>query len=161
MPLWRDGAFAEDDWTHVADDAGLPEGRVIVSLARFRREGSRADVGVSLKAGPDALSALAELSRQPLIALDFAAFGDGRAFSYAILLRERLGFRGELRAVGDVLIDEIPLMLRTGFNAFEVSNEASLRALREGGPPRFPLAYQPGLAAETREPSRPWARRLA
>jgi uncharacterized protein (DUF934 family) len=160
MPLWRNGAFAEDDWTTLADYAEQTDGRVIVSLARFRREGPRADVGVWLKAGPEALSALGELARQPLIALDFAAFGDGRAFSYAILLRERLGFRGELRAVSDVLIDEIPLMLRTGFNAFDVRNEATLRALRAGGTPRFPVAYQPGLAAETREPSRPWARRL-
>ena len=159
MPLWRDGAFAEDDWSLVDDEAALPQGRAIVSLARFRRE-KPAGAGVALKAGPEALAALGEISRQPLIALDFAAFGDGRAFSYAILLRERHGFKGELRAVGDVLIDEIPLMLRTGFNAFDVRNEATLRALKADGPPKFALAYQPGLSAETRDPSRPWARRI-
>ncbi len=163
MTLWRDGAFADDVWTFVADDAQLPEGRAVVSLARFQREGlrARADVGVALSAGQAALDTLPGLVDRPLIALDFTAFGDGRAFSYAILLRQRLGFRGELRAVGDVLIDEIPLMLRCGFNAFDVTNEATLRALREDGPPRFGLAYQPGLSAETRDPSRPWARRVA
>ena len=159
MALWREGGFAQDEWTFVADDAPLPEGRAVVSLARFRRDGG-ADVGVALKAGPEALAALADLADRPLIALDFAAFGDGRAFSYAILLRQRHGFRGELRAVGDVLIDEIPLMLRTGFNAFDVRNEATLRALQTDGPPKFALAYQPGLSAETRDPSRPWARRI-
>ena len=161
MALWRDGAFVEDLWARISDDADLPDGRVIVSLTRFSREGGRADVGVALSAGAEALDALPRLVNQPLVALDFAAFGDGRAFSYAVLLRQRWGYRGELRAVGDVLIDEIPLMLRCGFNAFDIGAEATLRALREDGPPRFPVAYQPGLAAETREPSRPWARRLA
>jgi uncharacterized protein (DUF934 family) len=76
-------------------------------------------------------------------------------------LRERHGFRGELRAHGDVLLDEIPLMLRCGFTSFEVSNQATARALREGRLPKFPIAYQPGLsAAEIREPTRPWAWRL-
>lgn len=162
MPLWRNGAFADDEWTVAADDSELSAGPVIVALARYRRDApARADVGVLLSAGPEALAALPDLVDRPLIALAFAAFGDGRAFSYAILLRQRLGFRGQLRAVGDVLIDEIPLMLRCGFDAFDVSNEATLRALRAQGPPRFPLAYQPGQAGETREPSRPWARRLA
>jgi uncharacterized protein (DUF934 family) len=166
MALWRDGAFAENDWTALADDAALPtNGRGIVSLARWRREAEVLrghQIGVEIAAGRDSLAALAEIADRPLVALRFAAFGDGRAFSYAILLRQRHGFRGELRAVGDVLLDEIPLMLRCGFTSFEVSNSATVTALREGRLPKFPLAYQPGLsAAETREPTRPWARRLA
>jgi phosphoadenosine phosphosulfate reductase len=163
MALWRDGAFAEDDWKRLSDDAALDGGRAIVSLARWRREGEalRSEaVGVEIKAG-GAQDALAEVADRPLIALNFEKFGDGRAFSYAILLRERHGFRGELRAVGDVLLDEIPLMIRCGFTSFEVSNEATLKALGEGRLPKFPLAYQPGLSKnETRDPSRPWARRL-
>jgi uncharacterized protein (DUF934 family) len=162
MALWRDGAFAEDAWTRLEDEAALADGPIIVSLARFRREGLRGrDVGVEIDAGPQAQGALAEVADRPLVALKFDKFGDGRAFSYAILLRQRYGFRGELRAVGDVLLDEIPLMLRCGFTSFEVSNEATLAALREGRLPKFPLAYQPGLSAgEARETSRPWARRL-
>jgi uncharacterized protein (DUF934 family) len=165
MALWRDGVFADDEWTRVPDEAAFAGGRVIVSLARWRRGtvASRAGaVGVEIAAGADAQDALREVADRPLVALKFDRFGDGRAFSYAILLRERYGFRGELRAVGDVLLDEIPLMIRCGFSAFEVSNEATLRALREGRSPRFPIAYQPGLSAgEARELSRPWARRLA
>ena len=107
-----------------------------MSLARWRREARgaarRATVGVEIDAGKDAQRALAEVADRPLVALKFDKFGDGRAFSYAILLRERHGFRGELRAVGDVLLDEIPLMLRCGFTSFEVTNGATLRALREG-----------------------------
>ena len=165
MALWRDGAFAEDDWKRLADDAAPDGARLLVSLARWRRESEAlrtGEVGVEIAASGGARDALPEVADRPLIALKFDKFGDGRAFSYAILLRERHGFGGELRAVGDVLLDEIPLMIRCGFTAFEVSNEATLTALREGRLPKFPLAYQPGLsAAEAREPSRPWARRLA
>ena len=163
MALWRDGAFVADEWTRLADDAPLGAAKALVSLARWRREAlPSGEVGVEIAAGSEAQGALAELADRPLVALKFEKFGDGRAFSYAILLRQRHGFRGELRAVGDVLLDEIPLMTRCGFTTFEVSNEATLAALREGRLLKFPLAYQPGLsAAEAREPTRPWARRLA
>jgi uncharacterized protein (DUF934 family) len=160
MALWRDGGFAEDVWTKVADDAPLPEGKAIVSLARWRREAEALkgrEVGVELTAGKDAPGALAEIAERPLLALAFEKFGDGRAFSYAILLRERHGFRGELRAIGDVLLDEIPLMIRCGFTAFDISNAATLRALKEGRLPKFPVAYQAGLApAEAKVAGRAW-----
>jgi uncharacterized protein (DUF934 family) len=165
MALWRDGAFIDDVWTKLGDDASLPEqGQVIVSLDRWRREADalRARAGVEIAAGPKTIAALMEVADRPLVALRFEKFGDGRAFSYAILLRQRHGFSGELRAVGDVLLDEIPLMVRCGFSSFDVTNEATLRVLRETRLPKFPVAYQPGLSAgEMRDASRPWARRLA
>jgi phosphoadenosine phosphosulfate reductase len=165
MALWRDGGFAADEWTTLADDAPPPEGKIIVSLARWRSEAELLrgrEVGVRLEAGKDAERALGEVADRPLLALKFDKFGDGRAFSYAILLRERHGFRGELRALGDVLLDEIPLMQRCGFTSFEVTSEPTLRALRAGGPPKFPVAYQPGLSAgEARAPARAWGWRLS
>ena len=165
MALWRDGTFAEDDWKTVGDDAAVETDRSVVSIARWRKEADslRArGVGVEIAASVNVAAALAEVADRPLVALRFEKFGDGRAFSYAVLLRRRLGFRGDLRAVGDVLLDEIPLMLRCGFTSFDVENPATLKALREGRLPKFPLAYQPGLSArEAPDPSRPWARRLA
>ena len=98
---------------------------------------------------------------RPLVALRFDKFADGRAFSYAILLRERHGFAGELRAVGDVLLDELPLMLRCGFTSFEIVNAPTLRALEEGRLPHFVLAYQPSFAKEAPAGTRPWLRRTA
>jgi phosphoadenosine phosphosulfate reductase len=168
MALWRDGAFAEESWTRVADEAAIPEdGAVLVSFARWRRERqelvARAGaVGVEIVAGKDALEHLGEISDRPLVALRFDKFADGRAFSYAILLRERHGFAGELRASGDVLLDEIPLMLRCGFTSFEVINAPTLRALADGRLPKFARAYQPSFAkGELPTGARPWLRRVS
>src|SRR5579863_5053199 len=127
MPLWRDGRFADDVWTTFDDAAPLPEhGAIVVSIARWDLEKTalenRADpVGVEIAAGKEALAHLAEAARRPLVALKFDKFADGRAFSYAELLRSRHGFNGELRATGEVLLDEIPLMARCGFSSFAVT----------------------------------------
>jgi uncharacterized protein (DUF934 family) len=168
MPLWRKDGFAEDIWTTIADgDALPPAGAIVVSAQRWAAErealSSRADrVGVLIVAGKDAVEQLREAAARPLVVLSFAKFADGRAFSYAELLRERFGFAGELRAGGDVLLDEIPLMLRCGFDSFEVSNEPTLRALRRGYLPGGSLYYQPSLAPhEVPAGTRPWLRRRA
>ena len=136
MPLWRREGFVEDKWAFLEDDAPVPaEGAVVAPLKRWLIERetlmSRADpVGVAVEAGADAQAHLPDLAERPLVALAFDKFADGRSFSYARLLRERYGFRGELRAIGDVLIDEIPLMLRCGFDSFDVTNPPTLRALK-------------------------------
>ena len=168
MALWRKDGFAENLWTDVADgDALPPAGAIIVSAPRWSAEretlASRADpVGVSIAAGKDAIDQLKEAADRPLVALSFAKFADGRAFSYAELLRERFGFTGELRAAGDVLLDEIPLMLRCGFDSFEIVNEPTLRALKRGHLPGVSLFYQPSVAPhEAPAGTRPWLRRRA
>jgi uncharacterized protein (DUF934 family) len=168
MALWREGGFAEDFWTRLDDAGALPaSGGVIVTFARWSAEkdtlARRADpVGVEIIAGKDALAQLPEAAERPLVALNFSKFGDGRAFSYAELLRERYGFTGELRATGDVLLDEIPLMQRCGFTAFEVTDEPTLRALREGRLFIPQLHYQPSAGGrEAPAGTRPWLRKAA
>ncbi len=168
MALWRDGGFAEDAWTKLDDaEPAPPAGAIIVSFKRWSAErerlSARADpVGVSIAAGADALAQLPEAAQRPLVALSFPKFADGRAFSYGGLLRERFRFAGELRAVGDVLIDEIPLMRRCGFTSFEVSDASTLRALRDGRAPEFSLHYQPSAAlSEAPAGTRPWLRKAA
>jgi phosphoadenosine phosphosulfate reductase len=165
MALWRPGGFAENSWTRLADDATAPsDGAVIVSLKRWLDEreslaAHTAPVGVAVEAGADAQAHLSDLADRPLIALEFAKFADGRAFSYARLLRDRYGFKGELRAIGDVLIDEIPLMLRCGFTAFEVTNPPTVQALERCRLPGPALHYQPAsVAGETHAGERPWLR---
>ena len=165
MPLWRRSGFADDSWTSVADGAPAPaEEPIIVSLARWLAErpmlaARRQPVGVMVAAGAEAQAHLPDLATRPLVALSFAKFADGRAFSYARMLRDRFRFRGELRAVGDVLIDEIPLMLRCGFDTFEVTNPPTLNALQAGRLPGPPIHYQPAsVGDETHVGSRPWLR---
>ncbi len=166
MALWRDGGFTENMWTTFADGEPAPStGAIIVPASRWRAEREAlskraAPVGVAIAAGKDAVAQLAEAADRPLIVLTFAKFADGRAFSLAQLLRERHGFKGELRAGGDVLLDEISLMLRCGFDSFEITNEPTLRALRRGHLPGGSLYYQPSLAPhEAPAGTRPWLRR--
>jgi uncharacterized protein (DUF934 family) len=165
MPLWRREGFVDDEWTVLDDEAPVPpSGAMMVSLKRWLAEREAlaprsAPIGVAVEAGADAQAHLADLAGRPLVALAFSKFADGRAFSYARLLRDRHGFRGELRAIGDVLIDEIPLMLRCGFDSFDVTNAPTLHALESGHLPGSPLHYQPASAHdEMHEGTRPWLR---
>jgi uncharacterized protein (DUF934 family) len=139
--LIKDGAIIEDRWVHIADDAPLPaDGDVIVPLARWMREretlaARSGGVGVRL-VGADSPAAIKDdLARLGVIALEFGTFKDGRAFSHARLLRERYGYTGELRAVGDVLRDQLFFMRRCGIDAYELrpdrSAEDALAAFRE------------------------------
>jgi uncharacterized protein (DUF934 family) len=143
-----DGAFslAEDPFTNVADDQDVPHGDVIVSLARFEAEGEgllaegRA-VGVRLESH-EAVETLAyDLPRLAVVALAFPKFGDGRAYSAARLLRERFGFKGQVRAVGDVLREQAGFMARCGFDAFEPADGSTVEVW-ERAAHRFRHAYQ-------------------
>ena len=118
----RNQKIVEDDWTTIADDAEIPtSGRVIFSLKRLRevRDALKTgDVvaGVRIPNNVDVATLWDELKERPLIALEFPAFGDGRAYSQARLLRERFGYKGEIRATGDVLRDQLFFMHRVGFD---------------------------------------------
>ncbi|MEQ6329009.1 DUF934 domain-containing protein [Ectopseudomonas chengduensis] len=79
---------------------------------------------------PEALQPF--LASLPLIAIDFPSFRDGRGYSQAYLLRTRLGWRGELRAVGDVLRDQLAHMRQCGFDAFAVRADKSLEDALKG-----------------------------
>jgi uncharacterized protein (DUF934 family) len=134
------GAYTQDSFAPVADDAALPEGPVLVSLARFRKEREtllerNSPIGVKLQAGENPELLGDDVNRLSLIALEFPKFRDGRAFSWARMLRTRLGFAGEIRAVGDFLYDQVNYQHRVGFDAWEVPDTFTLemfnQALRE------------------------------
>jgi phosphoadenosine phosphosulfate reductase len=161
--IWRDGAFHEDAWTHAVDGKALPDGPVILTKARWVAErvglADRDDpLGLLLAPGETLEDLAHDLARFGLVALSFPNFTDGRAFSTARLVREKYGFAGELRAVGNVLSDQIPFMRRVGFDAFEVTHAPTRRALREGRIGEVQLHYQPAGRAEAAGP-RPWLRR--
>jgi uncharacterized protein (DUF934 family) len=164
-PIWRDGAFRHDAWVKAEADVPLPDGPAIVSKKRWLAERERlghrnAPLGLLIEAGESIDDIAADLPRFALIALSFPKFRDGRAFSTARLLREKHGFAGELRAVGNVLSDLIPFMRRVGFDAFEVAHAPTRRALNEGRIPEVALHYQPAAPSEPPAAGpRPWLRR--
>ncbi len=130
----RDRQIVEDDWISLADDAPLPSsGRVILSLKRWEESRDAlktgdAVVGVRIPNTADVVQLWPTLQDRPLIAVEFPAFGDGRAFSQARVLRERFGFKGEIRAVGDVMRDQIFYMQRCGINAMAPRADQDLQA---------------------------------
>ena len=83
-------------------------------------------IGVRLAANDDPASIADDLDRFALIAVDFPKFTDGRGYSIARLLRQRYGYRGPLRAVGDVLRDQLFYMLRCGFDSFAMKHDAQI-----------------------------------
>lgn len=148
MPLLKNGALVPDPWIALSDEAPIPgDGPILVSWARWQSEagvlaGRNAPIGVRLK-NSDAVEALLPyIGRFDLIALEFPKFTDGRAYSQARLLRERLGFVGELRAIGQVLPDQFLFMRRCGFDAFEVSGADPVAAWRNATA-AFTGFYQP------------------
>jgi uncharacterized protein (DUF934 family) len=135
LKLIKSGQFAADPFSPVTDDAALPEGAVLVSLARFRKDrdallARNTPIGVQLKAeeNPELLGG--DLSRLSLVALEFPKFRDGRAFSWARMLRQRLGFTGEIRAIGDFLYDQINYQHRVGFDAWSVPDGFTIEQFR-------------------------------
>jgi len=117
---------AADAWTFLADEDAIPEtGDIAVSQARFAAERdallarNAGRLGLVVQPAKDQVEDIgADAHRFALIAVSFPAYRDGRGFSAARLLCERYKYEGELRAVGDVLPDQVFYMLRCGFDAF-------------------------------------------
>jgi uncharacterized protein (DUF934 family) len=131
----------EDSWRllELAADGALPsippEGDIIVPLALWERERETLSardgrVAVWLQSGEGPERIVADLKRLPLVAVHFPKAVDGRGYSTARLLRERYGYRGELRAIGDVQRDQLLFLSRCGFDAF---------VLKEGADPQAAL----------------------
>jgi len=134
-----------DDWTHVEDTgAPVPEGRAIVPLATWQAHREtllgREGIGVWLASDDDPESLRSDLAAVSVIAVHFPKAADGRGYSTAVHLR-RAGFRGELRAFGDIGRDHLFSLLRCGFDSFQLppprDPQAALAAFGE-----FTLRYQ-------------------
>ncbi|MEZ4474844.1 MAG: DUF934 domain-containing protein [bacterium] len=148
-----DRRLVEDAWQPVADDAPLPDGPVIVSRQRWLSGAlaGRTEVGARYRPDEDPMEDAERLGELAVIALEFPAFSDGRPLSRARKLRQIAGFHGQIRAVGDVLRDQILYMWRCGFDAFEVradkSPEDALAAFAE-----FSVDYQAATPRRIAEP---------
>jgi uncharacterized protein (DUF934 family) len=139
--------IVDDGWFVVADEAELPAGDIIVSVARWRKEretilAHSGKLGIKISGATPVTAIAPDLKHFPLIALEFPTFGDGRCLSHARLLREKYSYKGELRAVGDVQRDQLYFMRRCGIDSFAVRAdkdiEDALNAFKE-----FTVRYQP------------------
>ena len=134
MPLLRNGIAAENIYTDVSSaETFAAEGALLVSLAQWHAHRdqltTRTDpLGIILRSDEKPTEIAADLEFFAVIALDFPAFGDGRAYSYARLLRDRYNYEGELRAIGDVLLEQLHFMHRVGFNAFDIADSNAVHA---------------------------------
>jgi uncharacterized protein (DUF934 family) len=147
MRLAKGNTVVSDGFVRVADDEPIPEGAILISAARFLADADgilqrNGKIGVVLPNSSPVAVLVPFLDRVATIALVFPTFRDGRAYSQARLLRERHGFRGELRATGQVLRDQFVFMLRSGFDAFEVKKDSDAAAFAEVAR-RYSVVYQP------------------
>jgi len=129
----RDGVMVaiDDAFVALGDEDAIPEtGGVILSLTRFQAEGAALldagrQVGVRIEPHEEVEALAYDLAIRSVVAVAFPRFRDGRAYTSARLLRERLGFTGQVRAVGDVLREQAGVMVRCGFDAFEPADGAT------------------------------------
>jgi uncharacterized protein (DUF934 family) len=148
MALIKNGELVASSFVDVSAAPAIPPaGPVIVSLEQW--QANRDDLlkrgtplGVRLHSDQPPELIAADLEHFAVVALEFPKFRDGRAYSYARLLRERYKFTGELRAVGEVLLEQLFFMLRTGFDAFDVQSADPLKDYRTALAD-FSVWYQP------------------
>jgi uncharacterized protein (DUF934 family) len=148
-------ALVEDAFTHVADDQDIASGEVILTLARFQSDGDRLigegrKVGVRLTAAEEVEALAYDLPRLSVVALEFPRYADGRSYTNARLLRDRYGFKGQVRAVGDVLREQAGFMVRCGFDAFEPADGSTSQEWQAAAR-RYRHVYQ--RAADDRIPA--------
>lgn len=167
MKLFKNGGFVANDFNYANDDAELSAAPVFVSLNRFlaEREALKAranSFGVRLEPQDDVASLAPYLSEIKAIAITFPKYTDGRGYSQARLLRERFDYGGEIRATGNVLIDQVHFMLRCGIDALELENPHTIKALEQGDDKGVTLYYQSAaLKTERQAGTRPWLRTAA
>lgn len=149
MTLIRDGRLVKDHWQRLGPTEPLPPaGDVIVPWPRWQVEAEALqahDGALGVQIGPEetAEELAPVLPALGTIVIEFPVFKDGRGYSTARLLRERYGFTGELRATGDVLIDQLFFLQRVGFDVLELRADQNVQdalgALRQ-----FSVRYQAG-----------------
>ena len=161
--LLKDGQVIDNTWHRVeaeldAEQKTLPSGDILVPLSMWQNnqpalENHIGAVGLWIN-GNEEIEAIADsmsdsIATVPLIAINFPKFVDGRGFSVARLLRDRYGYQGELRAVGQIIRDQLFLLKRCGFNAFQFESEIDLAEAAKSLAD-FSEAYQ--VAADQPEP---------
>jgi uncharacterized protein (DUF934 family) len=152
MRIIKDKTVVDDDWSvlrlhegDAADSIDVPEGKVLVPLpvwnCQFETLRARSGLGLWL-AGFERIEDIPDdIHRFPVIAVDFHKFTDGRGYTLAFRLRRQHGYRGELRAMGDVLRDQLFYLKRVGFDSFAVREDQDVQGVLAGFDD-FSVTYQ-------------------
>ena len=151
MALLKGDRIIADPWSAAGDEAVPPATPAIVTFERWMRDREalrqrNGAIGIRLASDQPPEPIAGDLGHFGLICLEFPRFTDGRAYSYARILRGRYNFGGELRAVGNVLRDQLLFMRRCGFDAFEIPDDAD-PALWIASFGDFSVRYQPSVDA--------------
>ncbi|MHA1572017.1 MAG: DUF934 domain-containing protein [Alphaproteobacteria bacterium] len=157
MPIIKHSQVIDDPWTTIGVKDALPPAHIplIVPLARWQADRAaliarHSPLGLRLAGDQSPETVADDLTYFEVFALEFAAFTDGRAYSYARLLRERYGYSGEIRAVGNVLRDQLIFMRRCGFDAFEIdTTRPKALAQFQAALSEIDVWYQAGADTET------------
>jgi uncharacterized protein (DUF934 family) len=164
MPLLKYNTFIEDNWVHLGGEDPLPEGgNVSIPFSRLKNEWENlakfpGQLGAVLNNTDHAEDVAHFLPHLALVILPFPMFVDGRAYSVARQIR-LLGYRGELRATGNILPDQFQYMSQVGFSSFEVSERFPLEVWQQASK-QMSLAYQRGLYRRVGE-AEVWSERHA
>ena len=131
--LLKNTAIVNDEWTLAPDtDGAIPEGKVIVSLDTWQQQKDslisrgKDSIGVVLQPDQSPKVLADDLDKLALVAINFPTFMDGRGYSYARELREHYKFEGEIRAIGDVLKDQLFFLKRCGFDAYKMRDDIDI-----------------------------------
>lgn len=163
--LWGREGFREDPYVtaETLEETGDAPAIILplavwLGLDEEVRTATNRKIGVSIAPGESIDPLLPLLDSIPVIALQFPAFTDGRSYSKAEILKNQHQFKGELRAVGNVLIDQVAYMLRTGFDTMKVTHAVTLTRLAEHDLHDAPGYYQPGRGSHTVPGAYSWRR---
>ena len=130
--LLKDNQIIDDSWLILDDSAEtLPSGNILLSLEQWQQFSDQlsqhnGELGLWLEGNAEIDAVIDSLKQLSLIAIKFPKFVDGRGFSLARLLRERYNYNGELRAIGEFIRDQLYLLKRCGFNAFQLTEDQDL-----------------------------------
>lgn len=173
--IWTNMGFIADEWTPYELLPSVEvEGKILLPIRALQeasveeKRAFKGRLGAIVSADEPVDQLEDQIAFLALIALDFPKYSDGRSYSKAHLLRTKFGFTGEIRAVGDVLIDQVQFMMRTGFDSLAITNAPSLTQIKDGGGKPFHYAYQPDDAGSDHSATDmpqghayAWRRRLA
>ena len=146
--LHKDGRLLDDHWHVLRETEGYDHALpTLLPLATYLREDVSQRLGVWLAPGDDLQRLNERIPALPLIAIDFAKLADGRGYSLATLLRTRLHYLGELRAIGEVLVDQVFMLRRVGFSSFALRADQSIEVAR-AALTRYSNSYQTAADGE-------------